>query len=1009
VVPLLLLAGLTLRHVFHTSRAVADHGQIDTVRALALAVDGEVRAWKAALTVLAGSESLQTGRLAEFYEEARQVGAQHDGWVVLTVASGEQLFNTLRPYGAPLQKTSSPETIDAIFRHGKPIVSDLIWGRNAQRYLVAVAVPVVRGGKVVNCLTLNFSPERVTRLLQRQELPPTWVAAIVDRHDRVVGRSVRAEERVGKPIAGWLAAATRAAESGIATGTLSDGRPGQVAFQRLHEVAWVAALAVPVAELQSAAPIWGFLSLAAILGLVAIGTAIHVGRKVVVPVQHLAETSERLLRGETGDLGPPSSVREVQELQHALARASAAARVHAEERERSAESLRRANEALEARVAERTAALENANEALRAANADLQEEIAQRKHAESEVHALARFPSENPNPVLRLDSDGRILYANEASADLLAEWRTPVDSPAPAPWPETVRGVLSRNSGTTVELACGDRHYAVFVAPVPEAGYANLYLADVTERKRAEGELRRSEGLYRAIGESIDYGVWVCAPDGRNTYASESFLKMVGLTQEQCSDFGWGAVLHPDDADRTIAAWKACVRTRGVWDIEQRFRGVDGQWHDILARGVPVKDEKGEVLCWAGINLDISRLKRAEAALRSLNADLEQRVADRTAALAQAVQTLERQTDQLRTLTTELTLAEQRERRRLADVLHDELQQLLVATRLRAHMLGRTEDQHVRRGAREIVELIEKALADTRTLSSELNPPGLQRGGLLPALEWLVRWVAEKHHLTVDLSLPSAPLPHLPEETAVLLYQAVRECLLNTVKHAQVREAIVTVVAVESVLTVTVADAGVGFDPARLRVSGGPDGGVGLLGIRERLEWVGGCAEIAGAPGAGSRVTLIVPLRERGAPAAAGAVSAPAEPDSESPPPRRLRVLVVDDHALVRRGFATLLAGEADLEVVGEAANGRQAIELTRQRLPDVILMDVSMQVLKGIETTRAIRAEFPGIRVIGFSMFEEPEQPEAMRQAGAVGYLGKHDSAETLLAAIRAGGAPAA
>ena len=129
-------------------------------------------------------------------------------------------------------------------------------------------------------------------------------------------------------------------------------------------------------------------------------------------------------------------------------------------------------------------------------------------------------------------------------------------------------------------------------------------------------QLRQSELRYLAIGDSIDYGVWVCAPDGRNIYASPSFLKLVGLTQEQCSSFGWGDVLHPDDAARTIAAWKECVRTGGVWDIEHRFRGVDGEYHPVLARGVPIRDEKGEVRCWAGINLDISRLKQAEEALR---------------------------------------------------------------------------------------------------------------------------------------------------------------------------------------------------------------------------------------------------------------------------------------------------------------------------------------------------------------------------------------------------------
>ena len=141
------------------------------------------------------------------------------------------------------------------------------------------------------------------------------------------------------------------------------------------------------------------------------------------------------------------------------------------------------------------------------------------------------------------------------------------------------------------------------------------YLAAALSKFRAEEALRNSERQYRAIGELIDYGVWVCAPDGRNIYASESFLKLVGLTQQQCSDFGWGEVLHPDDAERTIAAWKECVRTGRNWDIEHRFRGADGQWHPILARGVPIRDDRGQITCWAGINLDISNLKQTEQAL----------------------------------------------------------------------------------------------------------------------------------------------------------------------------------------------------------------------------------------------------------------------------------------------------------------------------------------------------------------------------------------------------------
>ena len=138
---------------------------------------------------------------------------------------------------------------------------------------------------------------------------------------------------------------------------------------------------------------------------------------------------------------------------------------------------------------------------------------------------------------------------------------------------------------------------------------------DISAEKRTEEALRQTERLYRAIGESINYGVWVCDAEGRNIYSSESFLKLLGITQEQCSDFGWVDALHPDDAERTVEAWKECVRTQGHWDVEQRYLGVDGQWHPILTRGVPVRDERGKVTQWVGIHLDIGRSKRAEQAL----------------------------------------------------------------------------------------------------------------------------------------------------------------------------------------------------------------------------------------------------------------------------------------------------------------------------------------------------------------------------------------------------------
>ncbi|HYC69623.1 MAG TPA: PAS domain S-box protein [Opitutaceae bacterium] len=138
----------------------------------------------------------------------------------------------------------------------------------------------------------------------------------------------------------------------------------------------------------------------------------------------------------------------------------------------------------------------------------------------------------------------------------------------------------------------------------------------LVERAHKIQALRESEQLYRAIGESIQYGVWVCDASGRNIYASDSFLKLVGLTQEQCANFGWISALHPDEAGATAEAWRECARTGAAWEREHRVRGADGRWHPVLARGVPIRDADGRITRWVGINLDISSIKDAQETAR---------------------------------------------------------------------------------------------------------------------------------------------------------------------------------------------------------------------------------------------------------------------------------------------------------------------------------------------------------------------------------------------------------
>jgi CheY-like chemotaxis protein len=176
-----------------------------------------------------------------------------------------------------------------------------------------------------------------------------------------------------------------------------------------------------------------------------------------------------------------------------------------------------------------------------------------------------------------------------------------------------------------------------------------------------------------------------------------------------------------------------------------------------------------------------------------------------------------------------------------------------------------------------------------------------------------------------------------------------------------------------------------------------------LLSIRERVELLKGRMRIESAKDKGSRFSIIVPTSEQPA-------ASPSPLEAEITEPKtarvhgdhRLRVLLADDHAIVRQGLTCLLSEERAIQVVGEATDGREAVELADRLAPDVVIMDVSMPSIGGDGATRQIKALRPQTRVIAYSMYEEPEKREMMRQAGAEQYVLKTASSEELLTAIR-------
>ena len=376
-----------------------------------------------------------------------------------------------------------------------------------------------------------------------------------------------------------------------------------------------------------------------------------------------------------------------------------------------------------------------------------------------------------------------------------------------------------------------------------------------------------------------------------------------------------------------------------------------------------------------------------------------------------AQQRLEQRAQQLRRLAMELAQTEQRERRRLAQLLHDNLQQLLVAIQLQVGSLRPDVEQPRALKRIDLVqELVNEASEVSRSLTGQLSPPLLYEVGLVAALRWLARQMLKNHNLIVHVEADDQF--SVPDETTrVTLYEGVRELLLNVVKHALTGEAWVRAEQTEQEVRLSVEDHGAGYKPGKPAAEPDP-GSFGLANIRERMQWLGGSMDEVSAPGEGTRTVLKAPRHPASASGGsgldAGGASSPASgPKAEGDAAclgaaRRCRVEVADDHRVVREGLVRMINETSDFEVVAEADDGVEAVELAALHRPNLIVMDVTMPRLDGVEATRRIVRALLGTRIIGLSLHAEEDMARRMRDAGASAYLNKAGPADELLAAMR-------
>lgn len=375
-----------------------------------------------------------------------------------------------------------------------------------------------------------------------------------------------------------------------------------------------------------------------------------------------------------------------------------------------------------------------------------------------------------------------------------------------------------------------------------------LSLVDITERREAEQALRRGEEFHRLAVEAGEVGTWSLNLDTWDFYISSKLAEIVGYGRDEFDvpDGHWQQVVprevwrdavHPEDRARLEEALLASAKEQVPHDEQFRVLLPNGEVRWIHAMGEVVEDEEG-TLHLHGATIDVTERQKAKEKLQKANDELRKK------------------NKQIQSLTDALTSAEEDERQRIAQVLHDDLQQSIFAGLLQVENmeeqgeLNEAQQSFLDRAKEQLRESIDV----TRTLSRELDPP-VEDNSLPDALAWLARQMEDTYDLTVTLQHEDSN-GALGDAVRIYLFHLVRELLFNVVKHANVGEAVLQLVEKEDWVRVVVEDEGKGFDPATL---GEKSDGKGLASLEERIQLIGGTVGIDAAPGEGSRVCIEVP------------------------------------------------------------------------------------------------------------------------------------------------------
>ncbi len=362
------------------------------------------------------------------------------------------------------------------------------------------------------------------------------------------------------------------------------------------------------------------------------------------------------------------------------------------------------------------------------------------------------------------------------------------------------------------------------------------------QHKRSEMLLRKSQEKLAEAQTMAHIGCIERDLQTSKLWWSNEVYRIIGVALQdyQPNLEGFLDCVHPEDLELVNQETSRSINSKEVIAVNFRIVRPDGEVRMIRSRLKTHADPRGNPI-------------RLMVTVRDITAQ------------SQAQEKLLKYQGQLKRLASQLTLAEEQERKRIATELHDRIGQNLVSSKFKLGLLQQTSTTGVGTTLfRELEELIGQIIQDTRSLIFEISPPVLHELGLEPALEWLTEQTSQRYGFACDFEDDQQPKP-LEKDTRVILFQVVRELLTNVVKHAQSRQTKVNLWTTDEQIAIRVEDDGIGFDTSRLDSQASPKGGFGLFSISERVDLLGGKFNIESDPGRGTRVVIMAPLkREKG-------------------------------------------------------------------------------------------------------------------------------------------------